>query len=241
MVKYHINKQGIPAICRAKRQPCPLGEHFDNEKEANDYIQGKMEKEFGIIPTDEDIKLNQEQVKIKYERQLELVKEGKFNSNSEELAARTMLAELNSIIKGGDTQEVNLDDVLSDLHSPDSGATIAISSETTVITPTTGFCASPYPEHSKVFNNSKEVNLQGVLEFIDNIEKIDKDIFSQDETYIGLWNDPVTGKVYLDISKRYHTAEEASIACEQNDQIAYFDLQTFESVDVDRHAKSGQS
>ena len=47
-------------------------------------------------------------------------------------------------------------------------------------------------------------------------------------------------KAYLDVSKRYDTAEEARIACEQNDQIAYFDLQTFESVDVNREATSGQ-
>ena len=96
-------------------------------------------------------------------------------------------------------------------------------------------------QHSKVFDSSKDVSFDSILDFMNEIKSIDGEIFSEDETYIGLWNDPQTGKVYLDISKRYHTAKEARIACEENDQIAYFDLQTFESVDVDRSATSGQN
>lgn len=235
MTKYHINKRGEPAVCKAKSQPCPLGEHFDNEADANKYIQNKMETEFGIISKSE----NTNNLIIEYEKQLQLVKDGKFKDLSHEEEMRTRLAEM-AKMKGGDSEEVELGEVLSSLHSPDSGATMSIKSSKKAISPTTGFCASPYPQHSKVFDNPKEVTFAKLQEFMNNIIEIDKDIFEEDETYIGFWNDPQTGKIYLDISKRYHTAQEARIACEQNDQIAYFDLQTFESVDVDRNAKSGQ-
>jgi hypothetical protein len=59
-------------------------------------------------------------------------------------------------------------------------------------------------------------------------------------TYIGVWNDSADGKIYVDVSQRYATAEEAGIACENRDQIAFSGLNAFESVDVDGNAKSGQ-
>ena len=238
MAKYHINKQGIPTLCKAKKQPCPLGEHFDTEEEANNYIQNEMSTEFGIMPT---LKENHvDNIEELYNLQMEKVKRKNFSSLENEEKERTKLAKLSEMKQKGNTNEVLLKDVLSDLHSPDSGATISINNDKTVTIPTTGFCASPYPQYSKVFESSKEVNFDSVLNFVTEIQNIDDEIFSQDETYIGLWNDPETGKIYLDISKRYHTAKEARIACEENDQIAYFDLQLFESVDVDRKATSGQ-
>ena len=37
MTKFHINKHGIPAICKAKEGNCPLGDnsaHFSSQEEA---------------------------------------------------------------------------------------------------------------------------------------------------------------------------------------------------------------
>lgn len=240
LTKYHIDKNGVPAICRATKRPCPLGgpeAHFDSIEEAEEFIQEEFKKNFGLIGTQGDnvFKLTEE-----LEKQKELVLAGNFSSREEEESARTKLARLAEKHKGNSETIESLDNLLKGIHSPDSGATLAIKDDYTAVVPTTGFCASPYPEHSKVFESSKDVDIGAILDYLSSIEEKDASIFSDDETYLGLWNDPKTGKVYLDISKRYHTAEEARIACEKNDQIAYFDLQTFQSVDVDRNATSGQ-
>lgn len=52
MAKYHINKNGTPAICKAKDGNCPLGgegEHFDSKEEAQVEADRRGESEFGII------------------------------------------------------------------------------------------------------------------------------------------------------------------------------------------------
>lgn len=68
-----------------------------------------------------------------------------------------------------------------------------------------------------------------------------KDLLSKENHYVGTWNDPVTGKIYLDVSVNTMDAKEARKQCEDNDQIAYFDLQDFSSVTVNQNATSGQS
>lgn len=231
MSKYHISKKGLPEICRAIKRPCPLGEHFETEAEAYKSLHIEMSQEYGLIPN---------VCPKTYEEQYKIVMSKGFKSPEAEDRARTKLAKL-SLDKSGVTESsVKLDEILKDIHTPDSGATISINdSNTEAVIPTVGFCASPYPEYSKVFENSKKVTAESLLNFMDLVSE-KKDILSGENTYIGLWNDPSTGKVYLDISKRYDTAEEARKVCKESDQIAYFDLQTFESVDVDRTATSGQ-
>lgn len=52
MTKYHISKDGLPAVCKAKERPCPLGgasEHFSSLEAAEAYIQEKLEKEHGLF------------------------------------------------------------------------------------------------------------------------------------------------------------------------------------------------
>ena len=53
MSKFHVNKEGVPASCRAKKDKCPLGgeeTHFDNIEDAQKYADKELEKEFGLIP-----------------------------------------------------------------------------------------------------------------------------------------------------------------------------------------------
>lgn len=38
MNKWHINKNGIPKICKATKRKCPLGEHFENQEQAQIYL-----------------------------------------------------------------------------------------------------------------------------------------------------------------------------------------------------------
>lgn len=57
MAKYHIDKNGMPAICKAKERPCPLGGddvHFDSFEEANVYAQQRLEEQYGILGGDEE-------------------------------------------------------------------------------------------------------------------------------------------------------------------------------------------
>lgn len=55
MAKFHITGKGKPAICHAKGA-CPLGgdsgkeNHFNSEKEAQDYIDKGNEKDYGLLP-----------------------------------------------------------------------------------------------------------------------------------------------------------------------------------------------
>lgn len=57
MSKFHINKHGIPAPCKAKKGNCPLGgadgqeNHFDTIEEAERYIYEKNAEEFGVLPS----------------------------------------------------------------------------------------------------------------------------------------------------------------------------------------------
>lgn len=52
MAKFHINKHGVPAPCRATKGNCPLGgdkNHFDNLEDAWNYVTEKNKNEFGIL------------------------------------------------------------------------------------------------------------------------------------------------------------------------------------------------
>lgn len=56
MTKFHINKHGVPAPCRASKGKCPLGgesgseNHFDNYADAQRAVDNQHEKENGFIP-----------------------------------------------------------------------------------------------------------------------------------------------------------------------------------------------
>jgi len=70
--------------------------------------------------------------------------------------------------------------------------------------------------------------------------KENKELLSKKNHYVGLWNDPETNIIYMDVSVHSMNATTAREQCEQKDQIAYFDLQTGESVTVNQNATSGQ-
>ncbi|HHT97250.1 MAG TPA: hypothetical protein GXZ90_05075 [Clostridiales bacterium] len=53
MAKFHINKHGVPAPCKATKGNCPYGgesSHYNTQEEAQDSIDKKNEKEYGIMP-----------------------------------------------------------------------------------------------------------------------------------------------------------------------------------------------
>lgn len=150
---------------------------------------------------------------------------------------RTHISNNQEFLNEGDSETSNISDNIKDIAEPDAGGTFSLDGKT----PTVGFCASPYPEYSKVFNSADEVTVASLTSYVADIRKQAPDLMNEDETYLGLWNDPESGKIYVDVSKRYKTAQEARSACENHDQIAFFDLCNLESVDVDRNATSGQN
>lgn len=56
MIKWHINYKGIPALCKASKQACPLGIHYENEAEATQAIEEQYEKDFGLLPDETESK-----------------------------------------------------------------------------------------------------------------------------------------------------------------------------------------
>lgn len=123
-------------------------------------------------------------------------------------------------------------EVLSTVREPDGGGTW---NPVTQKMPIVGFCYSPYPEYSECLK-AEDVT----LETLDSYATEHADVLGEDHHFVGLWNNPEDGNVYLDVSVNTEDASEAATGCENHDQIAYFDLQTFSSVEVNRYATSGQ-
>lgn len=49
MVRYHINKHGVPAVCSATVKACPLGAHFATFEEAEAYANIELSKHYGTL------------------------------------------------------------------------------------------------------------------------------------------------------------------------------------------------
>lgn len=76
MTKFHINKKGVPAVCRAKKGNCPFGgenEHYNTKEEAEIAAQEKNSKENSLLPGIEES--NQSEV---YKNLESVVSQGNF-------------------------------------------------------------------------------------------------------------------------------------------------------------------
>lgn len=206
--------------CKFKDSP-----HFETMAEAEAAYSEKMSKEhgmFGTVSTRQPLSLAD-----KYENAIKTAD----NPSAPEIDDyRNKLYQAKSSMNQPGSLVSN-SDLVSDLQEPDGGATLNVNSREYI---SHGFAYSPYPEHSKAVHIS-EIQQEDVYGYIED----KKDILSQDGHNLGVWHDPETGNVYLDISVVSDDAKEARQGCEENDQIAFFDMQTFTSVDVDRKAKSG--
>lgn len=126
MSKYHINKNGKVVRCKAKKRPCPMGQSFENQLAAQDYVsklennkvefpeiasetitkkeellrkKGQLEKELETIKGIKRIKLNKEIEKINYAlegRDYEKEKELERNEREKRIEERK-LKDLESI------------------------------------------------------------------------------------------------------------------------------------------------
>lgn len=87
---------------------------------------------------------------------------------------------------------------------------------------TTGKAVSPYKDKETVFEPD-EFTAQAIREFA----KKHKDALTGEQAMIGAWVED--GKVWLDVSIVVDTNERAEQIAAQADQLAYFDLETFET------------
>lgn len=64
MSKFHINKHGVPAPCKATKGNCPLGgseSHFDTKEQAQKYVDQENERNHGLLPglhSDSNVKID---------------------------------------------------------------------------------------------------------------------------------------------------------------------------------------
>lgn len=127
----------------------------------------------------------------------------------------------------------DMESIVKSLHEPDSGATVDVRGKKFI---RSGFAYSPYPERSKKIDNYADLRPSDLTNFLEE----NKDILSQDGNYLGLWHDPQSSAIYIDISVVSDDAKEARQECWEKDQLAFFDLQHCNSVSVNPDAKSGQ-
>lgn len=128
------------------------------------------------------------------------------------------------------------DAVAGSLHEPDGGFTW---SPKTGPYKGTGYAVSPYPERSEGIADVKDMSATEVAAKVQEYSAKNADLLSQPGHYVGGWHDPEDGRGYLDTVIVAKTPEEATSVALAHDQIAYFDFQTGQSVDVNRSATSG--
>lgn len=133
------------------------------------------------------------------------------------------------------TQHVTVEELFATIHTPDGGATY---NPLTGEAPQVGFCFSPYPERSQVVELPSDFN--AIIDIMQRYYEQNADLFADSNRYVGFWNNPDDGKVYLDVSVVHYDASRVRDACLQHDQIGFFDLQTCQSVTVNKNATSGQ-
>ena len=112
--------------------------------------------------------------------------------------------------------------VVGAIGQPDQGFTY---NPLTDSSPTTGYAVSAHKDRELVVD-AKTVNAVTLTEYVLK----NQDLLKQSGNYLGGWNNPKDGKVYLDISTVVQTADEAQSLAASNNQLAYFDLEHGQSV-----------
>ena len=133
------------------------------------------------------------------------------------------------------TKEKNFDlvEVLKDLQEPDGGATLNIQNGKYKLE---GFGYSPYEERS-VGLDIDDIKVSHIKQYIED----NQDLLSKEEHCLGLWHDPDSNTVYIDVSIVGSDVQTAREECLKHDQIAFFDFQVGKSVTVNKNATSGMN
>lgn len=93
MSKYHINKKGVPALCRAQKGKCPLGEHFETRELAQEQVEKENSKNNELLPGMTENNRSEE-----YKELRNLAEEGKFSQLSKEIDKTENITEFEGAI-----------------------------------------------------------------------------------------------------------------------------------------------
>lgn len=127
-------------------------------------------------------------------------------------------------------KHTNFADALAQVSEPDGGFTI---DPRTGAAESSGFFVSVHPEH-EVSIPLSSLNMNDLTKY----EESKHEILGQEGNYLGAWHDPETGIVSLDVSSKAQSAEDARRLAAAHGQVAFFDAQTFDSVEVDTSQRS---
>ena len=90
----------------------------------------------------------------------------------------------------------------------------------------TGYAVAVHPEYERIYDGC--VTSNDIHEYVGQA----KDALSLPGRVLGGWCDPVTGRVYLDISVVTPDLGEAMTLARETDQLAIFDFSAMESIPV---------
>lgn len=122
-------------------------------------------------------------------------------------------------------KHTNFAEALAQASVPDGGFTI---DPRTGAAESSGFFVSVHPEH-EVAVPVESMDSTALLAYVHQ----KREVLEKEGNYCGGWHDPETGIVSLDVSSKAESAEEARRLAAAHDQVAFFDAQTFDSVEVD--------
>ena len=131
--------------------------------------------------------------------------------------------------QGRFTEEGVTADLLRTIRKPDGGFTYK---PTTKSSPTTGFMVSIYKSREKILDVGE---VTGVV--LAAYVRKNRDLLQKSNNYLGAWHNPENGKVYLDVSRRTESRDEAARFGKAHDQEAYFDIVAGRSVDLKKNKK----
>jgi hypothetical protein len=87
-------------------------------------------------------------------------------------------------------------------------------------------------EPTLIFDDVDSIDADAIQDFEEK-ERKHLDMFADSDTYLGGWVDGETGKVYIDVSVNVKSGLDQALKLgEDNDQLAIFDLDSFEVYDV---------
>lgn len=121
-----------------------------------------------------------------------------------------------------------LTSICEELQKSDGGATIDYQGNNAK----GDYFASCFPEYSKTINKPSQVNVKKLIALIDEINQKSNGLLNKPSFYLGLWNDPETNIIYVDISQGFNDKQAVVKACKKYKQLAYFDTKTGASVRV---------
>ncbi len=125
-----------------------------------------------------------------------------------------------------------LAELIARIKEPDGGFTY---DPITGVEPKTGFAVSIYKGREGVFA-AKDATVDKLAEYVN----ANRDILEGDGNHFGAWHNPEDGQVYLDVSIVVATAAEAEALGREHGQIAYFDLESGNSVTIPEVATSAE-